>query len=113
MPNRLFAPLALAATFALPLAALPLAAQAGGLKAPQDNLHLARGTMKSPSVMPPAGYQGQWWTHPAGCEYSRAGRPGEVVWFLSSIPKGATCPEFIHQKKIDQGYSRGPFMIKG
>ena len=36
----------------------------------------------SSSMLPPPGYTGQWWTAPNKCEYSRAGRPGEVVWYL-------------------------------
>ena len=70
--------------------------------------------LKSPSTMPPANYAGQWWTNPVGCSYSRAGRPGEVVWFLTGKPpRGASCLEFMHQKKIDGGYRRAPFVIKG
>ena len=34
------------------------------------------------TLLPPPGYQGQWWTSPNNCEYSRAGRPGETVWYL-------------------------------
>jgi len=98
--------LAIAATF------LPFTASAGGLKAPPSALHLARSKAKLPGAMPPAGYQGQWWMHPAGCRYSRAGRPGEVVWFLTSIPQGASCPEFIMQRPIDDSY-RAPYMIDG
>jgi hypothetical protein len=33
-------------------------------------------------MMPPANYKGQWWTSPNNCQYSRAGRPGETVWYL-------------------------------
>jgi hypothetical protein len=33
-------------------------------------------------MMPPANYKGQWWTSPDNCQYSRAGRPGETVWYL-------------------------------
>jgi len=32
--------------------------------------------------MPPAGYASQWWVHPSGCECSRAGLPGEAVWYV-------------------------------
>ncbi|SIO10250.1 hypothetical protein [Vannielia litorea] len=36
---------------------------------------------------PPAGYQGQWYTTPAGCSYSRAQAPGEPVkWYLILNP---------------------------
>jgi hypothetical protein len=38
-------------------------------------------------ITPPPGYTSQWWIHPNGCEYSRAGRPGEIVWYriLNSV----------------------------
>lgn len=32
--------------------------------------------------LPPAGYAARRWTHPNGCDYSLAGRPGERVWYL-------------------------------
>ncbi len=34
------------------------------------------------SMLPPANYRGQWWTAPDNCQYSRAVRPGETVWYL-------------------------------
>ena len=34
------------------------------------------------NVMPPLGFEGRRWVHPNGCQYSRAGRPGELVWYL-------------------------------
>jgi hypothetical protein len=100
-----------AAAAAVSLSA-PQAALAGGIKAPQSTVTLAQAVRSAPSAMPPASHSSQWWTHPAGCKYSRAGRPGEVVWFLTSVPRGASCPEFIVQKKIDDSY-RQPFMIDG
>ena len=75
----------------------PISASAGGTRAPQGT--------------PPVD-GAQWWTNSAGCNYSRSGRPGEVVWFLTAIPKGASCPEFIVQKKIDNAY-RAPFIVNG
>jgi hypothetical protein len=36
----------------------------------------------SSPMMPPANYKGQWWTSPDNCQYSRAGREGETVWYL-------------------------------
>ncbi|MEZ5714293.1 MAG: hypothetical protein R3D85_03415 [Paracoccaceae bacterium] len=110
MPKSMTAALALIAAACLPM--LPMAAQAGGLKVPPEALHLARSTARTPTATPPAGYQGQWWVHPAGCRYSRAGRPGEVVWFLNAIPRGVSCPEFILQQPIDDSY-RAPHMIDG
>ncbi|MDR9393004.1 MAG: hypothetical protein RI571_01630 [Roseovarius sp.] len=44
---------------------------------------------------PPPGHQGQWWTHPRGCEYSRAGRPGETVWFVIINTRRPGCPTYI------------------
>lgn len=32
--------------------------------------------------MPPKGQISRRWQHSNGCEYSRAGRPGERVWYL-------------------------------
>jgi len=49
----------------------------------------------SSRVMPPEGHAGQWWTHPSGCEYSRAGRPGEVVWYLITNTARPECPTYI------------------
>ena len=91
---------------------LPLAAAAGGLKLPPEATYLVGGNNRALSATPPEGYEGQWWTHPAGCRYSRAGRPGEIVWFLNAVPRGASCPEFIMQKKIDDSY-RAPHMYHG
>lgn len=49
--------------------------------------------------MPPSGYDNQWWTHPSGCEYSRAGRPGEIVWYVIINTIGnRSCPGMILQK---------------
>lgn len=55
---------------------------------------------------------GQWYTNESGCQYSRTGRPGETVWFLTAIPRGAVCPEFIIEKSIDGSY-RKPNLVKG
>lgn len=49
------------------------------------------------SIMPPAKHAAQWWTHPLGCEYSRAGRPGETVWFLIINTARPGCPTHIVQ----------------
>ena len=93
-------------------ALLPAELAAGGLKVPPEALHLARNIARAPAAMPPAGHPGQWWMHPAGCRYSRAGRPGEVVWFLTTLPRGASCPEFIVEQPIDDSY-RAPHLIDG
>jgi len=47
------------------------------------------------AAMPPQGHPGQWWTHPSGCQYSRAGRPGEVVWYLIINTARPECPTYI------------------
>lgn len=53
----------------------------------------------SASVAKPApSHQGQWWTHPKGCQYSRAGRPGETVWFLIVNTARPGCPTYIATK---------------
>ncbi|MEM9128398.1 MAG: hypothetical protein AAGA97_01595 [Pseudomonadota bacterium] len=44
---------------------------------------------------PPKGYKGQWWTNAQGCEYSRAGRPGETVWYIIVNTARSGCPRYI------------------
>ncbi len=44
---------------------------------------------------PPMDHQGQWWTNPLGCEYSRAGRPGETMWFLIINTAKPGCATYI------------------
>ncbi|WP_306115254.1 MULTISPECIES: hypothetical protein [unclassified Roseovarius] len=56
------------------------------------------------TVMPPDGYSAQWWTHPKGCEYSRAGRPGEIVWFLIVNTVKPGCPTHIVQRGFSDAY---------
>jgi hypothetical protein len=50
------------------------------------------------AAKPPVNFQGQWWTHPLGCEYSRAGRPGETMWFLIVNTRKKGCPSYIAGK---------------
>ncbi len=52
-------------------------------------------TVRGTQAAPPANYQGQWWTHPLGCEYSRAGRPGELVWYIIVNTVRDGCPHQI------------------
>ncbi|WP_299603956.1 hypothetical protein [uncultured Tateyamaria sp.] len=52
-------------------------------------------TASTAVVKPSPAYQGQWWTHPLGCEYSRAGRPGETMWFLIVNTRKKGCPAYI------------------
>lgn len=49
----------------------------------------------SSDISPSKTHRGQWWTHPAGCEYSRAGRPGETVWYLIINTARPGCPAYI------------------
>ncbi|MCR9113879.1 MAG: hypothetical protein NXH84_11435 [Rhodobacteraceae bacterium] len=72
-------------------AGLGTAAQADLSDKLAATLHLA----SDRSAMPPSGHQGQWWTHPKGCEYSRAGRPGETVWYLIINTARPGCPKYI------------------
>lgn len=58
---------------------LPLPATAQGANAASATPRLVE--YQSP-MLPPASYKGQWWTSPDNCQYSRAGRPGETVWYL-------------------------------
>lgn len=46
-------------------------------------------------ISPSPTHRGQWWTHPAGCEYSRTGRPGETVWYLIINTARPGCPAYI------------------
>ena len=63
------------------------------------------------AAKPPASFQGQWWTHPLGCEYSRAGRPGESVWFLIINTAKPGCPTYIATKTWGGVYNaQGPKM---
>ncbi|MBY5988087.1 hypothetical protein [Roseovarius atlanticus] len=55
------------------------------------SLHLARDGGAAPAL----NHEGQWWTHPKGCEYSRAGRGGEVVWYLIINTARPGCPVYI------------------
>ena len=57
--------------------ALPAAAQVAGTSGKKAKL-----LEYSSPMMPPTNYKGQWWTSPDNCQYSRAGRPGETVWYL-------------------------------
>ncbi|GFE48738.1 hypothetical protein So717_04910 [Roseobacter cerasinus] len=60
-------------------AALLLPASAQGAPATTAKATLVE---YSSPMLPPANYRGQWWTTPDHCQYSRAGRPGETVWYL-------------------------------
>lgn len=88
------------------LAVLGLAALVTPLMAPDARAQQARPPQAdggyttaifggSSRVMPPRGHAGQWWTHPSDCQYSRAGRPGEVVWYLIINTARPECPTYI------------------
>ena len=83
------------------LAALGLIALAAPSTAQQGRYAQANGGYTtaimggSSRIMPPKDHPGQWWTHPSGCEYSRTGRPGEVVWYLIINTARPECPTYI------------------
>ncbi|WP_300013390.1 hypothetical protein [uncultured Roseobacter sp.] len=86
-----FMALALGSALALPVSAEGISA--GSTKATMVNY-------TSP-MMPPANYRGQWWTSPDNCQYSRAGRPGETVWYLIVN----TAHEGCAQRLVQRAYS--------
>ena len=57
----------------------------GGLEMTEQHTHI-----------PPVGFTASRWTHPNGCKYTRAGRPGETVWYLiiNSV-EGRDCVRFV------------------
>lgn len=93
-------PLAVAA-LGLSLITAPALAERGWMST-QDN---GDGTVRSASgPMPGAGHAGQYWQHPKGCEYSRAGRPGETVWYLIISTRVKGCPTYIVQRGFRDAY---------
>ena len=72
-------------TFLKSLLSVPALALALTSATPANALGVA---MKSaPTWGPPSSYQGQWYTTPDGCSYSRAQAPGyEVMWVLIINP---------------------------
>ncbi len=83
------------AHIALALAALILAPAAQAQQQPAYGGYTTAIKGGTSKAMPPADHKGQWWTHPSGCEYSRAGRPGEVVWYLIVNTSRPECPTYI------------------
>jgi hypothetical protein len=52
--------------------------------------------------IPPLGYKSQNWKSASGCEYTRAGRPGETVWYLiMNSLKGQSCDRIIVEHVLD------------
>ena len=83
-----------ALALALPALSLPAAAQSdwswlGTQDVGGGMVRTAKGARPGP------GYVGQYWTHPKGCDYSRAGRPGELVWYLIIPTRKKGCPTYI------------------
>ncbi len=60
----------------------------------------AKGTLVeySSPLLPPSQFNGQWWTSPDNCRYSRAGRPGETVWYLIVNNAHTKCPSRLIQR---------------
>jgi len=83
---------------ALGLAAAMLASSASAQNyiAPKgfQNQTAARTIVTRPST----DHRGQWWTHPLGCEYSRAGLPGETIWYIIVNTARDGCPQRIVTK---------------
>lgn len=80
---------------ALGLAAVLLASGASAQNHITPKAFQRQAASHGSATRPPIDYQGQWWTHPRGCEYSRAGLPGETVWYIivNTMRKG--CPHQI------------------
>lgn len=83
------------------LAAMPAAADISKKHGRASKNHMKQGKSQ---MLPPAGYSGQWWTAPNNCEYSRAGRPGEVVWYLIINTAHRGCAPYLVQKGRADAY---------
>ncbi|WP_198389349.1 hypothetical protein [Roseovarius faecimaris] len=83
--------------------ALPALAIALSLATPADALFGQAKRKAQPA--PPSSYQGQWYTTPDGCSYSRAKAPGyATMWVLiqnphhiGQPPAGAHCATLLKQ----------------
>lgn len=99
--KRLAAPALLSSlAMAFSLGATPVAAESDNAWISTQN-RAVTSTRGSAGAMPPSGYLGQHWIHPVGCEYSRAGRPGETVWYVIVNTRRAGCPTYI----VERGHS--------
>ena len=58
----------------------------------------------SSDMLPPPGYKERWWTAPNNCEYSRAGRPGETVWFLIVNTAHRKCEVYLVERGFSDAY---------
>lgn len=60
------------------------------------------------AASPPVGFQGARWTAANGCAYTRAGRPGETVWYLIiNTSAGKECRRVIPQATYADGAYAG------
>ncbi|MEL7098787.1 MAG: hypothetical protein AAGM84_08170 [Pseudomonadota bacterium] len=60
---------------------------------------------------PPLNMSGQWWTNSLGCEYSRAGLPGQTMWFLIINTAKTGCPTYIKAYSGPSNYkAHGPLV---
>lgn len=51
--------------------------------------------------LPPEGFQERRWSHPNGCDYSLAGRPGERVWYVVINTMGSkNCVRYFVEKAL-------------
>ncbi|MFK7746347.1 MAG: hypothetical protein AB8B47_14925 [Roseobacter sp.] len=75
--------------------AMALPATASGFQANGQPLKLIEYTS---DLLPPTNWKSQWWTSPQNCQYSRAGRPGETVWYLIVNTAHAKCPVRLIQR---------------
>ncbi len=83
------------------LAAMPAAADISKKYGRASKNHMKTGQSQ---MLPPAGYSGQWWTAPNNCEYSRAGRPGETVWYLIINTAHRGCAPYLVQRGRADAY---------
>jgi uncharacterized membrane protein len=86
------------------LAGLSLAATPVMADRIADGLARAAQSQGGSGYMPPNGYAGQTWRTPNNCDYSRAGRPGETVWYLISNTAHRGCKTYIVQKGFSDVY---------
>lgn len=56
------------------------------------------------NMLPPRGYNQRRWVAYNGCDYSRAGRPGETIWYVISNTRGRKkCEPVIVERAITDG----------
>lgn len=56
--------------------------------------------------LPPLDYAGRRWSHPNGCDYSLAGRPGERVWYVVLNTMGGNdCVRYFVEVAIPNDHS--------